>query len=209
ASLPVEAADRAWNQAEIRAGADCEAEPPARTESRTDFMSCDVHAGRQRIRRHQPDRFRLQDAHAVKLAAVEQHLAEAQKIRNRGDDASAAREERLRLADVAIRERGLGLRPRHGDETGKLVLRYREAAIDHVQRREEAALQKLIEGLSRHDFNDAAEHVVTDGIFPDFARLVQKRQGAEARDEVRDRLVAPERRPGAVQYVNRGILKSG
>src|SRR6185437_4253140 len=82
ASLPVEAADRAWNQAEIRAGADCEAEPPARTESRTDFMSCDVHAGRQRIRRHQPDRFRLQDAHAVKLAAVEQHLAEAQKVRN-------------------------------------------------------------------------------------------------------------------------------
>jgi len=41
----------------------------------------------------------------------------------------------------------------------------REAAIDHMQRREEAALQKLIEGLSRHDFNDAAEHVVADGIF--------------------------------------------
>src|SRR6185312_4171039 len=98
-----------------------------------------------------------QDAHAVKLAAVEQHLAEAQKIRNRGDDASAAPEERLRLADVAFRK-GLGLRARHGDETSKLVLRHREAAIDHVQRAEEAALQKLIEGLSRHDFNDAAEH---------------------------------------------------
>jgi len=33
--------------------------------------------GRERICRHEPNRFRFQNAHAVKLAAVEQHLAEA------------------------------------------------------------------------------------------------------------------------------------
>src|SRR5438477_3843156 len=60
APLPVEAADRARNQTEIRMGANGEAEPPARTQGGADFVSRDVDVRRQRICRHQPDSFRLQ-----------------------------------------------------------------------------------------------------------------------------------------------------
>src|SRR5207248_106745 len=48
------------NQTEIRMGANGEAEPPARTQGRADFVSRDVDIRRQRICRHQPDSFRLQ-----------------------------------------------------------------------------------------------------------------------------------------------------
>jgi hypothetical protein len=78
-----------------------------------------------------------------------------------------------------------------------------------VQRREETALQELVESLSRYDFDDTAENIETRGIFEDFARLVQKRECAEARDEGGDGLVASERRLGAVKRVYRRIAKSG
>src|SRR5437667_5567359 len=84
-----------------------------------------------------------------------------------------------------------------------------EAGVDHTERREQAALQKLVECLARHDFNDAPENIVTYGIFPDFSRLVQKWECAEARDEGGDGLAASERRLGAVKRVYRRIAKSG
>ena len=46
ASLPVEAADRAWDETEIRVGADGEAEPPTRPIGRTGFVSREVDIGR-------------------------------------------------------------------------------------------------------------------------------------------------------------------
>jgi hypothetical protein len=79
--------------------------------------------------------FRSQNSRALKLAAVEQHLGEAQEVGDRRNDSSAAGKERLRLADIAIRKRRR-LRARHGNETIEFVLRHREAGVDHAERRE-------------------------------------------------------------------------
>src|SRR3981189_2873630 len=51
----------------------------------------------------------------------------------------------------------------------KVCARHGEAVGDHMEGGEQAALQKPVECLARHDFNDTAENIVTDGIFPDFA----------------------------------------
>ena len=80
----------------------------------------------------------------------------------------------MRLPDIAIRER-FGLRAWHRNETGEFFRRNMKAGVDHAQWRKQTVLQELLECLARDDFNDTAENVVTDGIFPDFARLVQKR----------------------------------
>ena len=97
---------------------------------------------------------------------------------------------------------------RYGNKTGKFVLRYVEAGVDHVQRREQAILQKLVECLARYNFNDTAENIETQGVFPDFARLMQQWQRAEARDERGKGLVAPEWCFRTVQSVYRRIAKT-
>jgi hypothetical protein len=70
-------------------------------------------------------------------------------------------------------------------------------------------LQKLVESLARRDLNDATENVVTQRIFPDFARLMQQRQAAKTGDERSDRLIAPEGCSRAVKQMYRRIAKSG
>src|SRR5215470_17564278 len=132
----------------------------------------EANPGWQRVRRHPTDGCGLKDAHAVELAAVEQHLAEPQIIRHGRHEPVAAREQCGRLAPVSIRINLYA--DRWIEQTGKLLRRYKEGGVDHAERFEQAAVEKLIERLARGDFDDSSQHVNAVAILPDLARLMSK-----------------------------------
>ncbi len=173
-ATPVEAADGARNKTELRIDANGEAQPPARTHLRTDILADDARetdVGRQGIRRHLLHGLGLKDAHATELAAVQQHLAEAQVVgRGRGKTA-ATHEQRGGLGDVPQRRPAARGRV---DQPRELVRRHEEAGIDHAERLEDPVLKEPVERPARSDLDQAAQHVDAMAVFPGFARLMNE-----------------------------------
>src|SRR5271168_2439115 len=84
----------------------------------------------------------------------------------------------------------------------KLVSRNVESRVDHTQRPEQAALQKLVERLAGRDLDDPRQHVDAPAIFPHFAGLVRERQSSEAGDEISQGVVGAERSLPAIEGVD-------
>ena len=116
------------------------------------------------IRGHEADAGWGQDALAVKLAAVEEHLGKAEVVLSGGDHATAAgRSSRLRGV-VALH----GARAALGDELAgfsDLVLRGEarqlggwqiEASVDHAEGCGDVVTDKVGQGLARELLDDVA-----------------------------------------------------
>jgi hypothetical protein len=135
-------------------------------------------SGGEVIRRHVSDGLAAEDAHAVELAAIDQHLREAQGNRcRRGHHAMPAREQRCLVARIQHDHRvpvlvaaGLGL----GDAV-LLCRRHVPAGVHHLQRLEDALGQEYVQRLPGCDFDHATEHVGGMAVLPHRARLVAQR----------------------------------
>ena len=128
---------------------------------------------RHLVRRHQLDGGGRQDAHAVELAAVEQHLAEAHVVGGGRGQAAAAGEELGGLEVVGAAAEALRARPacRRGcscrpARTGGLFGRHPERGVLHAERPEDALLQVLVERLAREHLDQVALDVDRDAVVP-------------------------------------------
>src|SRR5262249_43810930 len=95
------------------------------------------------VRRHQGDRFRTEHPHAVKLAAVDQHLQEARVVRSSRYEATSSTLELRWLADVEQQASSFRRRRQHVGDALLLLRRNPEAGIRHAQRSEYALGQKF------------------------------------------------------------------
>ena len=144
--------------------------------------------GRQRIRGHLLHGVRGQYSCAVELAAVEQHLAEAQIVGCSRDQPAAAGEHLARLGHI---EGGIA-RLRRLDQAAKRRLRHMKAGIHHMQRTEDAVLEELVEWLFRRDLDDVRQHVDPPTVFPDLPGLMRQWQIRKAGDEFGQGILAAE-----------------
>ena len=102
-AAPVEAADGARQKAELRIGANGEAQAPAGPDARAHILAehaGESHIGRKGVRRHPPYGIGREDARPVELAAIQQHLAEAQVIRRCRNQPATTGEQLCRPGDI-------------------------------------------------------------------------------------------------------------
>ena len=157
---------------------------------------------------HQGHGLRPEDPHTVELAAVRQHLGEAQVIAGRRDKAGAAHLDLGRLAVSA----GLGIvhhdhaafrrrRVVHG-EAIELLVGDVEVRVDHVQRVEDPLLQELAEGLAGSDLDHPARDFEADAVVPRGAGVSEQGLLRQLPDIVRQ-VVVGDRVGRAFQTVRR------
>ena len=162
------------------------------------------------VARHQPQRARAEQAHAVELAAAEQHAREAQVVRGARHEPAAAGEAVGRAGRRdGRRAAGGAARLRVGRvERGEPIvvgLVGVEAGLDHAERPEHARREELVERLAGDDLDDAAEHVGRDAVVPLAAGLEEQRQSRPrlaAGREVHARRRAPLEAGRAVEGVD-------
>ena len=145
------------------------------------------------VHRHQLDGLPPEQAHAVQLAAIEQHGGEAVVVVHRRDEPAAAGE-KARLAVQALRgvvdhlEAAVGLALVVGGEARHLRVRDDEAGVAHAERLEHVLLEVGVELLARDDLDEMADHVGGHGVVPARARRELQRQRGERVDHVGERV---------------------
>ena len=70
------------------------------------------------------------------------------------------------------------------DQAGEFLRRHPEAGIDHAERLEQAALEKLIQRLARSHLDDPSQNVGAVAIFEDLTGLMNQRELCQAGHEV-------------------------
>ena len=142
------------------------------------------------VGRHELDRLRAEQPHAVEFAAPSHHLAEAQVVHGRGDQPAAAGVE----GGVFVVGEGFlaHLHERFffsvpvvvGQEAIHLLRRHVEERVHHAEGLEEALLEEDVEGLAAQALHDEAGHVHGDAVVPPIARLELQRQFGKALGEL-------------------------
>jgi len=134
------------------------------------------------VARHLIDRLRLEQALAVQLAAVEQHLQEAPVIMGGGSKSCPAGVIMIVVRDgvrggidkgpsldFPIADAADGFFVVHCVQSGQpraLLLGHKETGVVHLERLENPLAEEFIERLAGDDFDDSAKHIGIEAVTP-------------------------------------------
>ncbi len=156
-AAPEELADAARGRRSSRVGAHREAEAEAVTGPEQKCPSVDP--GVEMIARHEGERSRREDAHAVERAADAQHGGEARIVGERRHEPAAAGFEfrrRRRVAPCRRARRGHDVERERIGAPASFVRRREEGGVDHAERAEQPLLQDLAEARALDDLDHAS-----------------------------------------------------
>ena len=143
---------------------------------------------------HQLDRLRSEDAGAIELAAVEEHLEETGVVVRRREEARAAGKTLPWSLDVEIiggrfdkLEFSVLVGPVDRGETPDLALRQEKVRIGHAQRAGDPFFDIFGQAHAGHALDEVAEDIRIVTVDEPFSRLGVEREGGEPPDDVADR----------------------
>src|SRR5271166_6927758 len=139
---------------------------------------------------HQVAGFTRNDAHPGKLAAVAKHLTKASEVIECGEEASAA----ARVLSLPLNKFSLKWWHRFQCAVVDMLVHLREAILSSTLNREcrvhhsqwfqNAGVQKFVEPLATHDFEDASENVRREAVFELRPRVVFQWESRQLRHKV-------------------------